>query len=150
MQPDCERNYLLMNAHDQVAFRFLVSIVNIEAYNDVTKTASDWFLTWDILEDAMPFLTQPNFVYALGGQEGGNYLASVLRYDTTTNLWSTVASMPSKRAYHGVCVHDNFIYAVGGHDGSNTLASVVRYDTTTNTWSTVASMPTKRYGHDVV
>jgi len=34
-------------------------IWNTEAYNDATKTASDWFLTWDILEDMMPFLPQP-------------------------------------------------------------------------------------------
>jgi len=59
MQPDYERNYLLIEAQDKVALRFLFSVVNIEAYNDATKTASDWFLTWDILEDAMPFLTQP-------------------------------------------------------------------------------------------
>ena len=49
----------LMDAHDKVAFCFLVSVVNTKAYNDATKTASEWFLTWDILEDAMPFLTQP-------------------------------------------------------------------------------------------
>ena len=59
MRPDYERNFQLpMNAHDKVAFGFLVSIVNIEAYNDATKTASECFLTWDILEDLMPFLTQ--------------------------------------------------------------------------------------------
>jgi len=59
MQPDYERNYLLMKADDKRAFCFLLSIVNIEAYSDTTKTASEWFLTWDILEDLMPFLTRP-------------------------------------------------------------------------------------------
>jgi len=59
MQPDYERNYLLMTAHDKVAFRFLVSVSNINAFDDATTTASESFLTWDILEDAMPFLTQP-------------------------------------------------------------------------------------------
>jgi len=58
-QPDYERNYLLMNAHDKGALCFLFSVVNIEAYNEATKTASDHFLTWDILEDLMPFLPQP-------------------------------------------------------------------------------------------
>jgi len=56
MQPDYKRNYLLMTAQEKVAFRFLVSTVNTKAYDDVTKTASECFLTWDILEDAMPFL----------------------------------------------------------------------------------------------
>jgi len=138
-----------MNAHDKVAFCFLVSVVNTKAYDDVTKTALECFLTWDILGDLMPFLTQAPGIYAIGGRDGSYTLDSVLRYDTTTNIWSTVASMPTKRSRHGVCVHDNFIYAVGGYDGSNTLDSVVRYDTTMNIWSTVASMPTKRWYHDV-
>ena len=58
MERDYWINYLLMNAHDKVAFCFLVSTFNINAF-DATTTASEWFLTWDILEDAMPFLTQP-------------------------------------------------------------------------------------------
>jgi len=56
---DNERNYLVMTARDKEVFRSVVSICNIEAFNDATKTATDWFLTWDILEDAMPFLAQP-------------------------------------------------------------------------------------------
>ena len=103
MQADYERNYLLMNARVRVAFRFLLCIVNIMAYDDDTKIALECFLTWDILEDAMPFLTQP-FIYAIGGIGDGrnNFLDSVVRYDPTTNTWSTVASMPTKRYGHGV------------------------------------------------
>jgi len=37
MQSDYERNYLLMSARDKVAFRSVVSICNIEAYDDATK-----------------------------------------------------------------------------------------------------------------
>jgi len=40
MQPDYDRNYLLMNANDKVSFCFFVSIVNIEVYNDSTKIES--------------------------------------------------------------------------------------------------------------
>ena len=54
-----ERNYVLMNACDKGAFRSVVSICNVEAYDDATNTASESFLTWDILEDLMPYLTQP-------------------------------------------------------------------------------------------
>jgi len=140
-----------VNAHDKVAFRFLLSIVNIDAYNDATKAASECFLTWDILEDAMPFLTQPPGIYAIGGHDGSNALDSVVRYDTTTNTWSGIASMPTKRFAHGVCVHGDFIYVIGGEDGSgNALDSVLCSDTTTNIWSTVASMPTIRFCHSVV
>jgi len=60
MQPDYESSYQLrMNVLDKVAFRIGVSICNVKSYDDTTKTASEWFLTWDILEDAMPFLTHP-------------------------------------------------------------------------------------------
>jgi len=49
MQPAYEHNYpLLMNAHDKNAFRFGVIVFNTEAFNDATKTALEWFLTWDI------------------------------------------------------------------------------------------------------
>ena len=60
MQPDYEHNYpLLMNAQDKNAFRFGVIVLNTEAFNDATKTASECFLTWDILNDTMPFLEEP-------------------------------------------------------------------------------------------
>jgi len=149
MEPDYERNYLKMNARYRVAFRFLLFVVNIMAYDDETKIALECFLTWDILEDAMPFLTQPTCLYAIGGYDGSNPLDSVVRYDTTTNIWSTVASMPTKRYCHGVCIHENLNYAVGGSDGRNFLDNVLRYDTTANIWSSVVSMPTKRCGYAV-
>ena len=71
MQHDYERNYLLMNVHEKVAFCYLVSVVNIEAYNETTETVSDCFLTWDILEDAMPFLSQPALIPLSNVQEMG-------------------------------------------------------------------------------
>ena len=43
-----------------------------------------------------------NFIYAVGGEDGSNVLDSVVRYDTTTNIWSAVAVMPTKRRNHGV------------------------------------------------
>jgi len=64
--PDYERDCLmLMNAFqrmdddDKMVFCLGVIILNTDAYKDATEMASEWFLTWDILEDMMPFLTQP-------------------------------------------------------------------------------------------
>jgi len=41
-------------------FRALISIVNTEAYDDESKTASEWFVSFDVLEDAMPFFIAPD------------------------------------------------------------------------------------------
>ena len=139
METDCEYNYRLMMDGDKGAFCFLLSVLNIMAYDDDTKAVLEWFLTWDILEDAMPFLIQPTGIYVVGGYDGSNRLDSVLCYDTTTNTWSGVASMPTGRYSHGVCVHGNFIYVIGGYDGSNVLDSVLCYDTTTTTWNGVGA-----------
>jgi len=59
MQPDYEPSYhVLVNAPDKNAFHFVVITTNTNAYNDATRAASEWFLTWDILEDVIPFFTQ--------------------------------------------------------------------------------------------
>ena len=146
---DCERDFRLSEGRDKELYRFLLILLNIRAYDDDTKTASEFFLTWDILEDAMPFLKSLG-IYIIGGFAGDNALDSVLRYDTTTNTWNGVASMPTARCCHGTCVHGDFVYVIGGEDGGNALDSVLRYDTTTNTWNGVASMPTARSRHRVV
>jgi len=54
-----KRSFSLMRKDDQMAFRVFIISTNTEAYNDESKTASEWFLSWDALEDAMPFLTEP-------------------------------------------------------------------------------------------
>ena len=46
----------MISEDDQMAFRVFVINTNTEAYDDATKTASDLFVSFDVLEDAMPFL----------------------------------------------------------------------------------------------
>jgi len=58
-----ELDYVVMDLHGTVAFRILVSILNIMAYDDITMTATECFLTWDILEDLMPFLAPHPVTY---------------------------------------------------------------------------------------
>ena len=85
-------------------------------------------------------------IYAIGGFDSTSN-ATVEAYDTTTNVWTTVAPMPTAR--YGLAAAtgpDGRIYAIGGVDGgSNILATVEAYDTTTNVWTAVAPMPTPRY-----
>jgi len=63
-RPDDDEEYtrsfcILMCKDDQIAFRVFVISTNTEAYDDETKTAADWFVSWDVLEDLMPFLSEP-------------------------------------------------------------------------------------------
>jgi len=62
-RPDDHEEYKcifgLLHKDDRTAFRVFVISTNTEAYNDKTMIAAECFLTWDILEDLMPFLTHP-------------------------------------------------------------------------------------------
>ena len=43
-----------------MAFRVFVIFSNTEPYDDETKIAKQWFVSFDVLEDAMPFLITPD------------------------------------------------------------------------------------------
>ena len=84
-------------------------------------------------------------VYAIGGDDGDNPLASVEEYDPETDTWSTVASLSTARRFVAAAEANGLVYAIGGQDsGDNQLASVEEYDPETDTWSTVASLSTAR------
>jgi N-acetylneuraminic acid mutarotase len=85
-------------------------------------------------------------IYAIGGYDGMNRLATVEEYDPATDTWTTRASMPTARSSLGAAAANGKVYAIGGYDGSNRLATVEQYDPATDTWTTRASMPTARSG----
>jgi N-acetylneuraminic acid mutarotase len=74
-------------------------------------------------------------------------------FDTETNSWSALASMPTPRNHHSVAYAGGKIYAIGGRVGScysggwsSNVWMNEAYDIATNTWSTRAPMPTARSG----
>src|SRR5260370_1138603 len=78
-------------------------------------------------------------------------------FDTDTNTWSSLASMPTPRNHHSVTYADGKIYAIGGRVGScysggwsNNIWMNEAYDIATNTWATRAPMPTARSGTGIV
>ena len=83
-------------------------------------------------------------VYAIGGDDGDNILASVEEYDPETDTWSTVASLSTARQSPAAAEATGLVYAIGGDDGDDELTSVEEYDPETDTWSTVASLSTPR------
>lgn len=89
-------------------------------------------------------------IYAIGGFNGngnGNtVLNTVEAYTSSSNSWSTVASMPTARyGLAAVAGADDRIYAIGGYNGNTFLHTVEAYTPSSNSWSAVASMPTARF-----
>ncbi|EDO48272.1 predicted protein, partial [Nematostella vectensis] len=88
-------------------------------------------------------------LYVIGGIEFGSESSrrrcdTVQKYDPTTNVWSLVAPISSRRS--SVCaVSDNrYVYSIGGL-GDNDFQDVLeRYDPKLNTWTKLAPMTEKR------
>ncbi|KRT79136.1 BTB And C-terminal Kelch domain containing protein [Oryctes borbonicus] len=96
------------------------------------------------------------YLYAFGGQDApaNNPAASrfdcVERYDPSTDSWSTVTSLTSKRDTIAACLFGDRLIAAGGYDGSRYLQSVEQYDPITNEWTTLASLLTGRAGACII
>lgn len=75
--------------------------------------------------------------------------ATTYRYDTTTNVWATLAPMPLAKEAHSVCIMSGLIYVLGGRHYTgedHVLSSCHRYDPVANAWSALAFMSTPRAG----
>lgn len=85
------------------------------------------------------------FFYVMGGNTGSGVTGVLEVYNTSSNSWTSAASMPTPRSDLGADQIGGVIYAAGGSDSSSpALATLEAYDPTTNTWVTKASMPTAR------
>ncbi|KAG5880596.1 hypothetical protein JTB14_002401 [Gonioctena quinquepunctata] len=96
------------------------------------------------------------FLYAMGGQDApaNNPAASrfdcVERYDPSTDSWTSVAALSSKRDAVASCLFGDKLVAVGGYDGGHYLRTVEQYDPNTNEWSILAPLITGRAGACVI
>jgi len=71
-----------MNAQAKEAFRFLVSVVNVQAFDEGSMASAPWFLPWDPLEDLMPFFSYRTVrAYIIE-------TVSILRFDFKGNISS--------------------------------------------------------------
>ena len=79
-----------------------------------------------------------DFMYAVGGHDGSNYLNSVERFDPKTSQWNTIIAPTSTcRTSVGVAVLKKMLYAVGGQDGVSCLCVVERLDPLGGVWEQV-------------
>jgi hypothetical protein len=83
--------------------------------------------------------------YVMGGNTGSAVTGVVESYSTSSNSWTSAASMLTPRSDFGAATINGIIYAAGGVDGSSAaLDTLEAYDPNTNTWTAKASMPTAR------
>lgn len=76
-------------------------------------------------------------IYALGGKNNNVNLNSFVKYDTSTNSFSTLNnSLPGARHGMGLCVYNSQLYMFGGNTGVLTNDFFL-YDPGTDTWSTI-------------
>ena len=88
-------------------------------------------------------------IYAIGGTDSTLLgFSTVEAYDPATATWTTLADMPTARAFFSTSVIDSVIYAIGGTIDAGSfqpLSTVEAYDSATDTWTTLADMPTARH-----
>ena len=64
------------------------------------------------------------WVYAVGGTNNSNVLASLVGYDTVHKKWSALPSMPTARSGVAAATSPGRIHVLGGFgDASNTLTT---------------------------
>lgn len=83
-------------------------------------------------------------LYAIGGFDGKERLASMECYHPENNAWTILPSMKTGRSGAGVAALNQYIYVVGGFDGHVQLSSVERYDTEQQIWESVATIQVAR------
>lgn len=87
-------------------------------------------------------------VYVVGGEEdvvGGAYpKADFFRYQTTTNRWSRMPSMPSRRSAVAEGVIGERLYVAGGLHRGQPQRTLEVYDFRTGRWSQGPDMPSAR------
>jgi subtilisin-like proprotein convertase family protein len=79
------------------------------------------------------------WVYIIGGEVG---LPNVRRYNTRTNVWSSVAPLPEGRDRGTSARLGDSLYMIGGANPTNTYTNTLtRYDIRTDTWVPRAPLP---------
>ena len=82
-------------------------------------------------------------LYVTGGRtektRASSKIATVERYNPSSNAWSSVAAMPQARYGHEACEIGGAMYVLGGN-----LQHTWKYDAGTDTWSEVAPIPALR------
>ena len=88
-------------------------------------------------------------LYIAGGiefttEQGRRRCDTVQRYNPSTNSWSLVAPLSSRRSSVCLVTDAHYLYSIGGLGDDDFLSAVERYDPKLNTWTQMAPMSEKR------
>lgn len=121
----------------------------VEAYDTTTNTwTTEAPMPGGPREDVVAAMGTDGRIYAIGGDDGScsTDTARVEAYDTRTNTWTTLASMPGggRTNVAGATGPDGRIYAIGGINCSAYLNRVEGFNPGSDTWTTGQGMSTAR------
>jgi len=82
------------------------------------------------------------YLFAIGGNTASNLGTECNKYNTMTDLWSPIASLPAGRRVLASAIVGKNIYAIGGSDMASVYQNTVyKYDIDLDAWTTVAPFP---------
>lgn len=95
---------------------------------------------------------QSSLLSFLGGFNGQECMNSAEFYDPTTNTWSPLPNMISRRSGVSCVAHKGYIYVVGGFNGLSRMNTGERFDPETQTWSSIREMyhPRSNFGLEII
>ena len=95
-------------------------------------------------------VTVDNKIYVIGGRTSIFSAAENVNlnevYNTETEKWTAVKSMPSERSGVWAAAMNNSFFVFGGEDLTTIYGNNEEYDTLMDTWSSREPMPTPRHG----
>jgi kelch-like protein 8 len=77
------------------------------------------------------------FIFVFGGAEDEGSLDSVFKYDTETNIWTTLAPMPRAGSGHSASLVNGIIYIVGFLEMNDDSYEILSFDPGSEAWSTL-------------
>jgi N-acetylneuraminic acid mutarotase len=123
----------------------------VEAYDTTTNTwTTEAPMPGGPREDLVAATGADGRIYAIGGDAGScsSITSRVEAYDTKSNTWATLASMPGggRTNLAGATGPDGRIYAIGGISVNCAayLSRVEGFNPSSDTWTTGQAMPTAR------
>lgn len=81
------------------------------------------------------------YIYACGGSNGSDVLASVERFSMREHTWSNAPPMSSPRLGHAAVVLKNRLYVIGGYDGKEPLDTFECFDPKLEKWGPPVKIP---------
>lgn len=79
-----------------------------------------------------------------------NQASNSERYDSVTDVWEYIPSIPENRTQHAGATHSCYLYISGGLDRHRVLSSFWRFDANSGKWDELPQMPTPRADHIVL